>query len=383
MGFVARKAERTPPPVADIAMPPDNPAVIEWDSVSDGVALDLSLGFAAVSLVDPAKGEPLMTRVTGVRRQLSRELGFVIPQVRVRDDMTLPPNRYRLSVHGVVTAQGDVWPDQMLAIDTGDTLSPIEGRATKDPTFGADAVWIAAPLRAEAIVAGYTVVDAATVVATHFHTMLQAAASQLFGLDEAQKLLDVLKERAPQLSSALTPAPFQLADVAVVCRGLLAEGVPVRDFVRICEAMLEASCEDPLHGDLIERVRQRIGSIIVQAICGDAPLRVMTLDSGLEGLLAQSLRTGQGATHPIEPGFGERLTRAIVDAARAHQTDDAALALVTSPTSRRALRKLVAAAMHDLPVLSYLEIPDGKEIEIVTIVGDPVGSPPAIEHAHA
>lgn len=383
MGWRARKAEQAPPAEVDVALPLDNPAIIDWESVSDSAPLDLALGFALVPLVDPTKSEPLITRITGIRRQLSRELGFVVPQVRVRDDMNLSPNRYRLSVHGVVWAQGEVWPDKMLAIDTGDILSPVDGVPTKDPTFGADALWIASSLRAEAVVAGYTVVDAATVVATHFHNSVKAAASQVFGLDETQKLLDVLNDKAPQLAKALTPTPLSLADVAATCRCLLAEGVPVREFVSICEAMLDAAREDPSHDDLAEQVRRRIGPVIIQSICQDAALRVMTLDAGLEGLLAQAVRTGQGALHPIEPGLGERLTGAIVKAAQPHLADGAPVALVTSPTSRRALRKLVAAVMPELPVLSYVEIPDGKEIEIVAVVGDSSLAPAAIEHAHA
>lgn len=381
LGLKARSAERAEPVVATVDVPPADPALIDWEVVSENVALDLSLGFALVPLVDPAKEEPLMTRVTGVRRQLSRELGFVIPQVRIRDDMALAPNRYRFSVNGVVQAQGEVWPDKLLAIDTGDIIGPVAGIPTKDPTFGADALWIAPSLRAEAVVAGYTVVDAATVVATHFHNALKSAASQLFGLDEAQKLLDLLKDKAPQLSKAITPTPLSLADIAATCRGLLAEGIPVREFTSICEAMLDASREDPNHNDLVEQVRKRIGPIIVQSICGEAPLRVMTLDVGLEALLAQASRAAHGAAHPVEPGFGERLTSAIVKAAQPHLADGTPVALVTAPTSRRILRKLIASALRELPVLAYVEIPDAKEIEIVAVVGDPADAVPALHHA--
>jgi flagellar biosynthesis protein FlhA len=139
-----------------------NPNLIGWDEVSDGAALGLELGYGLIGLVDERKGAPLMARITGIRRQLSRELGFVVPLVRVRDNLALGPNQYRIIVAGVIAAEDEIWPEDLLALDSGDILSPIAGRRVKDPTFGLDAVWIAPEDRAEAVVAGYTVVDPAT-----------------------------------------------------------------------------------------------------------------------------------------------------------------------------------------------------------------------------
>src|SRR3546814_726669 len=185
-----------------------------------------------------------MTRITGIRRQLSRELGFVIPLVRVRDNLALGPNSYRITVAGVICAEDEIWPEDLLALDSGDLLDRIPGKAVKDPTFGLDAVWINPAQRADAVVAGYTVVDPATVVATHLNQIVQSAASELFGMDETQKLLDALKENAPQLVAGLTPQPLTLASIAALCRSLLSEGVPLKDFRRIAEAMVDAAREE-------------------------------------------------------------------------------------------------------------------------------------------
>jgi flagellar biosynthesis protein FlhA len=347
-----------------------SPSTIGWDEVSDDAALGLELGFALVGLVDERKGAPLMARITGIRRQLSRELGFVVPMVRVRDELTLSPNSYRISVSGVVVAEDEIFPDDLLALDSGDLIDRVQGRPCKDPTFGLDAVWISPAQRAEAVVAGYTVVDPATVVATHLNQVVQAAAADLFGMDEAQKLVDALKESAPQLAANLTPQPLSLAALSGLCRALLAEGVPLRDFRRIAEAMADAARTEADPVQLVEEVRQRIGALIVQTIVPvKMPLPVVTLDPGLEHLLSQAVRSGQGAVHPIEPGLGNKLVHAIGGVAGPLLAEGRRFAVVTSPVARRALSRLLAPHVPDVPVLSLLEIPDSKPVEVVAIVG--------------
>jgi flagellar biosynthesis protein FlhA len=234
-------------------------------------------------------------------------------------------------------------------------------------------VWIAPEQRAEAVVSGYTVVDPATVVATHLNQIVQSAAADLFGMDEAQKLLDALKESAPQLVQGLTPNPLPLTSIAALCRALLSEGVPLKDFRRIAEAMVDAAREDGDPVQLVEGVRQRIGGLIVQTIApARMPLPVLTLDAELESLLNGAVRTGKDAQHPIEPGLAQRLVQAIGDAAGPLLADARKVALVTSPVARRALARLLAPHIPDVPVLSFLEIPDGKPVEVVAVVGGQV-----------
>ncbi|WP_166039152.1 flagellar biosynthesis protein FlhA [Sphingosinicella sp. YJ22] len=375
-GYVAWKLKKgadaraaVPPP----APPAPNPAAIGWDEVSDDAALGLELGYGLVGLVDERKGAPLMARITGIRRQLSRELGFVIPLVRVRDNMALAPNAYRITVGGVIVGEDEIYPDELLALDSGDLLNRIEGRAAKDPTFGLDAVWIPPAQRAEAIVAGYTVVDAATVAATHLNQIIQTAAADLFGMDEAQKLLDALKDSAPQLVANLTPNPLSLTAIAAMCRALLAEGVPLKDFRRIAEAMADVARDEPDPAQMVEKVRQRIGALIVQTLVPvRMPLPVITLDASLESLLTQAVRTGRDATHPIEPGLGQKLVGAVSSIAGPLLGEGRRFALVTSPLARRALSRLLGPHLPDVPVFSFLEIPDGKAVEVIAIVGGEV-----------
>ena len=384
-GFIAWKLSRPKPPVVEAVAPaaPENPNAIEWEDVSDGAMLGIDVGFGLVPLVDERRDAPLMRRVTGIRKQISKELGFVIPLVRIKDDMALPANSYRITIGGTIVAEDEIWPDDLLALDSGDIDTPIEGRACKDPTFGMDAVWISADKRAEAIVAGYTVVDAATVMATHLNQMVRLNAAQLFGMDETKKLLETLKENSPQLVEGLTPQPLSLFTISAVCRELLREGVPLKDFRRICSAMVEAAAEGTTVAQIVEGVRQRIGSIIIQSLVPvNLPLPVVTLDAELETLLAQSLRVAGDAAFPIEPGLAQRILGAIEQAARPLMLEQRNYALVTSPQARKPIADLLRPRFPDTPVLSFRELPDDKPVEVVATVGGQAGyRTPQAEHS--
>ena len=339
--------------------------------------LGLEIGYALIGLVDDRKGAPLMGRITGIRKQLSRELGFVVPMVRVKDNLALEPNSYRITIGGVIVGEDEIWPDDLLALDSGALESEVEGRACKDPTFGLEAVWIGAEKRSEAVVAGYTVVDPSTVVATHLNQLITMNAAEMFGMDEARKLLDALKEASPQLVDGLTPGVLSLAQIAALCRSLLAEGIPLKDFRRVCEAMIDAAKPDMSPEQLVEAVRQRIGSLIIQTLVPvKMPLPVITLDGDLEGLLAQAMRVAGDAQHPIEPALASRIVEAVTQAARPVMAEARNFAIVTSPLARRALARLFRPHLPETPVLSFLEIPDGKPVEVVAVVGGADRSPP-------
>ena len=355
---------------AEAAQPPIQSNAIDWNEISDGAALGLELGYGLVSLVDDRKGAPLMARITGIRRQLSRELGFVVPLVRVRDNLSLPPNAYRITVAGVIMGEDEAFPDQLLALDSGDLEGKVEGRECRDPSFGLEAVWISPEKRGDAIVAGYTVVDPATVVATHLNQIIAGAAADLFGMDEAQRLLDALKEAAPQLVAGLTPTPLNLAQIAAACRALLAEGVPLRDFRRIAESMVDSAGFASDADALVEAIRAKIGALIVQTLVPvKMPLPVVTLDAGLESLLAQAVRASPGAVHPFEPALANRIVSAITEASMPLVNSATRFAVVTSPIARRALARLLKPHLPETPVLSFLEIPDGKAVEVAAVVG--------------
>ena len=343
---------------------------IDWADVGETTPIVLEIGYALIGLIDDRKGAPLMARITGLRRQLSRQLGFVVPLVKVKDNLSLSGNAYRISVLGVTMGEDEIWPDDLLALDAGDCLAGIDGRAVRDPTFGLDARWISPERRTDAIVAGYTVVDASTVVATHLNTLLTSSASELFGLDEAQALVESLKENCPHLIGGLTPQPYPLPSIASICRALLAERVSLKEFRRVAEAMVELAPLGLSQPALLELIRQRLGSILVQSLVPlRLPLPIVTFDAGLEQLLVQAVRNGPEATWPFEPQLANRLLASLAEATQPFVAMSTPFALVTAPACRAAVSRLVSAQLPDIPVLSFLEIPPSRSVDVLAVVG--------------
>ncbi|MBB6426318.1 flagellar biosynthesis protein FlhA [Sphingopyxis sp. JAI128] len=370
IGWQLRRAAAAVAAKPEPAAPAPDPSLIQWSDVSDASACQLEIGYALVALVDERKGSPLMTRITGIRRQLSKELGFVVPPVKVTDDLSLPGNVYRISVAGVIVGEDEVFPNEMLALDSGDLVTKVTGRACKDPTFGLDALWIPKATQNDAIAAGYTVVDPATVVATHLNNSVVASAAELFGIDDAQALLDNLKTHYPQLAQNLSPQGYALPRVASLCKSLLIERVPLRDFRKIAEAMVALSSQQLGEIDLIEAVRQRIGALIVQTIVPSRmPLPVVTFSPEIEMLLNQSVRANPGADWPFEHGMAMKIIEQVGQAVEPLLLQTRSFALVASPICRSALSRLVRATFPDVAVISYLEIPATKQTEIVATIG--------------
>jgi len=378
-GFAAwklRQIARRPAPVEIVEQVPADLSKIGWDEVSDSMQINLDIGYGLVPLVDERRGAPLMGRITGVRRQLSKELGFVVPQVRVRDDINLAPFHYRIVVGGVTVGEDQVSPDEMLALDTGQAVGQLSGKRAKDPTFGLDAVWIQQGDADAATGAGYLVVDPGTVVATHLNHQLGQHASELLGADEVQALLDGLKEKSPQLVAALSPSPLPLTTLTQVLKGLLAENVPLKEFRRIAAAISVAAQKTLDADDIIETIRPELGGLIIQKLCGvREPLRVMTLEGQLEGLLGQAVRSDPSRRHTIEPDLGRRIVDALQRAAQPLIDEAKPFALVVQPAIRVAIRKLVKTCLPDTPVMSFFEVPEEKAVEVVAVIGAPGALP--------
>ena len=378
-GFAAwklREIERRPVPVAAPVVEAADPSRIGWDEVCDAQQVNIDIGYGLVPLVDERRGGPLMGRITGVRRQLSKELGFVVPQARVRDDINLGPYSYRILINGVCVGEDQVSPDEMLALDTGQAFGSLDGKQAKDPTFGLDATWIAKGDADAATGMGFLVVDPGTVMATHLNHLLGAHAADLLGPDEVQSLLDGLKERAGHLVASLCPAPLPLTTLTQVLKSLLAEGIPLKEFRRIAAAVAAAAGRTQDPDDLLELVRPALGALIIQKLCGHRePLRVMTLEGQLEGLLGQAMRADTGRRHVIEPDLGRRIVDALQRAAAPLVAEAKPFALVVQPAIRVAIRKLVRTCLPDTPVLSFFEVPEEKAVEVVAVIGAPGALP--------
>ena len=374
-GFAAwklRQIERRPVIAAVPVTEPVDPSRIGWDEVTDAQQVNIDIGYGLVPLVDERRGGPLMGRITGVRRQLSKELGFVVPQARVRDDINLGPYAYRIMVNGVCVGEDQVSPDAMLALDTGQAVGSLMGKTCKDPTFGLDATWIDKGDADAATGMGFLVVDPGTVIATHLNHLLGANAAELLGPDDVQSLLDGLKERSPSLVASLTPQPLPLTALTQVLKGLLAEGVSLKEFRRIASAIAVGATRTQDADDLLELVRPALGGLIIQRLCGHRePLRVMTLEGQLEGILGQAMRADTQRRHVIEPDLGRRIVDALQRAAAPLIAEAKPFALVVQPAIRVAIRKLVRTCLPDTPVLSFFEVPEEKAVEVVAVIGAP------------
>jgi flagellar biosynthesis protein FlhA len=366
-----QRAPAAPPPSPDSA--PAVQPVIEWSEVTETAPVLLEIGYALIPLVD--EDGPLMTRVTGIRRQLSQELGFVMPLVRVRDNLGLPPQAYRISIAEEPAGSGEAWPADLLALEAEAILSPVPGRPVRDPAFGMAARWIDPAQEQDAIANGYTVVDCATVVGTHVYKLLKERAHILFGQDDMQGLLDALAVRHPQLAGSLSAKTVPLAVTTAVCQGLLEEGVSLRGFPRIAAAMAQhvGSIQDPVL--LMEAVRSRIGGLIVaglgpsEGLAADVPLQVIALAPRLEALLVAAQRAAPHAEFPFEPGLGARLAEAVAEAAAGPQAAGQPVVLVTQPGPRRALWRLLRMR-PGIAVLAFSELQDSRAVEVASVVGE-------------
>ena len=340
---------------------------LSWDELRPVEPLGLEVGYRLIALVDKHQGGELLARLKGVRRKLTQDLGFLIPAVHVRDNLELAPGQYRVLVHGVPVASGEIHPDRHLALDPGHVFGKLDGIPGKDPAFGLDAVWIQPGQRAQAESLGYTVVDAATVVATHLSHLVRERAAELLGHDEVQQLLGTLGRAAPRLVEDLTPKLLPLSTVVRVLQSLLAERVPVRQLRQIVEALLEhgAHTQDPAL--LTAAVRTALGRFIVQELNGlGEELPVYTLAPALERVLQDSV-SGQGAA--LEPGLAERLHQNLSECVTRQEGRGEPAVLLVPGGIRSAIARLVRHSVPALTVLAYGEVPEDKRLRLVGSVG--------------
>ena len=306
------------PPGASEEIEPETPE-LSWDDVSALDALGLEVGYRLIPLVDQQQGGQLMSRIRGVRKKASQELGFLVPAVHIRDNLELPASGYRISVLGVAAGEAEVRPGLELAINPGEVYGEVPGEAVTDPVFGLDAIWIDAATRDHAQSVGYTVVDADTVVATHLSQIVNGHAHLLLGHQEVQALLDRLAETHPKVVEDLVPKALPLAVVAKVLQNLLRDRVPVRDLRTIVECLAEHA---PVVQDaerLTAAVRVSLGRFVFQHIFGlKREVPVITVSPDLDQILHASMRSSE--TEPvIEPGVAERLRDALRDAVQAQE----------------------------------------------------------------
>ncbi len=346
------------------------PDKIDLEEVTDNAPLSIHLGYGLIKLVDEDNSGPLVSRVTGVRRQVSKDLGFILPNVRIRDDLNLSANEYTIKLGQTIVGQNDVYPDRLLAIPGDDSDVKIQGIEVKDPSFNMDAIWIERYHQAKAEANGYMVVTPEAVVATHLNQILNRHAGDLLGQDEVQVLIENLKKSTPQLVDSVVPKLVPLHQLTSILRILLSESVPISDLRRVLEVLSGITTANISAADLAEAIRPALAGLLIQKVAPlNKPLPVITLNSNMEQILIAAAREqNNGSGMVLEPNFAQKMIKAINSAYEKSTANDEIPLLVTSPVIRRELSALIKQNIEDLAVLSFTELPDNRKIKVVATI---------------
>jgi flagellar biosynthesis protein FlhA len=339
---------------------------LSWQDVDPVDVIGLEVGYRLIPLVDSQRDGPLVARIKGVRKKLTEELGFLISPVHIRDNLDLAPNAYRISLAGVAIGESEIHIEKELAINPGQVFGKIDGIETSDPAFGLAAFWIEGTQREEAQMLGYTVVDPATVVATHLSQLLQNNAHELMGHEECQKLLDRLAETSPKLVEDLTPKLLPMSVITRVLQNLLEENISLRNIRKIAETLAEHGTKSQDPATLSAAVRVSLGRSIVHNVAGTrVELPVLTLDPELERILNESAQ--EGGNIGLEPAMVERLHESLADKAQSQEIAGEPAVLLVAPEVRPWMARMMRN-IRNLHVLAYNEVPDDKRIQMIAAV---------------
>lgn len=341
---------------------PGSPETVEALLSMD--TLELEVGYGLIPLVDEKQQGDLLERIRGIRRQFATEIGLILPPLHVRDNLQLKPDEYVLLLKGVEISKGEVLMGHLLAMDSGTAKREIEGIPTMEPAFQLPALWISEEKRDEAQLAGYTVVDPSTVVATHLTEVLRSHADELLGRQDTQKLLDHLAKTNSKVVEELVPNLMSLGGVQKVLQNLLRERVSIRDMLTICEALADfaPNIKDP---DLLtEYVRQKLSrSLIGSLVDEQGELNLLTVDSQIEDFIRESIhKTEQGSFLSLEPNLGQRIVEAIIKETERVVAEGYQPILLATPTIRRHLRQLIERFAPQVIIISASELTTNVKI---------------------
>ncbi|AGW12957.1 flagellar biosynthesis protein FlhA [Megalodesulfovibrio gigas] len=333
--------------------------------------LELEVGYGLIPLVDEEQSGNLLTRIRSIRRQFALDMGVVIPSLHLRDNLQLKPGQYAVLIKGNEVASAEILIDHLLAMDPGDVKHRVPGVETREPAFNLPALWIPERQKEEAMLAGYTVVDPSTVIATHLTEVFKRQLHEFLGRQEVQGLLDNLGKSYPKAVEDLTPGVLNLGAVQKVLQNLVREGVSIRDLLTIVEALADYGhgTKDP--DQLTEYVRERMSRTIVKPhLSQEGVLSIITLDNGAERMLQESLRrTDNGAFLALEPGTAHKLISKLNQAVDAAAAAEGQPVLLTTPMVRPHLAQLLQRFLPTLPVISQAEIPSDIKLNAVSTVG--------------
>ncbi|MBT5704797.1 MAG: FHIPEP family type III secretion protein, partial [Verrucomicrobia bacterium] len=335
--------------------------------------LQIELGYGLVHLADKRKGGDLLTRITGIRKNFAKEMGMVVPPIKVRDNLQMKPNHYRFIFKGEEIVQGEIIPGQSLAMNATESTTILKGVPTVEPVYNLPATWIAESEKKKAELNGYTVVDATTVLVTHLSETVKRNAAELLGRQDVQSLLDHVKEANPAVVNELVPEQLTVGQIQRVLQNLLAEGLSLRNLVGILERVSDYAPHTKNIDELSEQARLAVGAAIVAPLLAeDKSLSVITLEPALESLLNKGLRkTTNELSLLIDPEHARHLLQSL--STHIQQMIGAGLhpVIICGPQIRIALFRFLHATHKDLKVLSFAEVPNATNLKSFSVIACP------------
>ena len=336
--------------------------------------LEIEIGFGLVPLVDSARGGDLLDRISMIRRQLAVEIGIVVPPIRIRDNMQLDSKGYRVKLRGAVIGEGSVYPDLVMAMDSGVATGQLNGIAGKEPAFGLDAVWIEPDLRQRAETMNYTVVDATSVLATHLTELIKAKADEMLSREEVNHLLEQLKTVSPKLIEEIIPSVIKPGELQKVLQNLLRERVPIRDLEMIVETLGDWAPHTHDIDVLTEYARNALRRTISSQYAetdehGKPRLYCVTFDPDLEDVINGYIDRGPGGTTmSMPPQVANRIAGATSKAAEPLVTGGHQIVVLTSPSVRAQVKQILDGHLPNVAVLAYNEVIKGLDVESLALV---------------
>ncbi len=355
----------------DVSIDDDKDIDLNWADIEHVDTIGLEIGYGLIPLVSENGGGILLSRIKGIRKKLSTELGFLIQPIRIRDNLNLDPLSYNILLKGVVRGKGKIEIHKDLAINPGDIKEEIEGIKTKEPAFGLDAYWIDTKIADHAKLLGYTIVDSSTVIATHINALLKNNSYELLGHDETRELLDKVSKISPKLVEDLVPEKLSIATIMQVLKNLLYEAISIKDMKTILATLLTEGSKTQNPDELTELVRPKIGHLMLQEIVslGDE-LNVITLDPALEQILINSVDKSPNKIEPIiDPRLLTDLITSIKTQVDKSFADGIEITLVVAPTIRPWLARVIKQRVPDFKVFSYTEIPEDQPVKVCCRIG--------------
>ena len=354
----------------------ENHGKIDIDEVSDNSSISLDLGYGLISMVDSndkKSAGPLISKITGIRKQVSKDLGFVIPNVRVRDDLSLDANAYQIKIGHTIVAEDKIYSDRKLAMPSDETQLKIQGIQVKDPSFGLDAYWIEKHLVSKAEANHYMIIEPEAVIGTHLNQVLLKYAGDLLSQDDVQLLLDNLAKINPQLVQSVIPKLIPLHHLTIILRNLLVERVPINDLKKILEALSNLSDKKLSPDELSEAVRPAISSLLIQKISSvKEALNIVTFNPDLEQMLITMSKKSTSEGLLIDPNLAKQMIKSILEISEKSSSDGNPIVIVTSPIIRKDLSILLRQHIEDIVVLAFTELPESKRVKVIATVGEKI-----------